>query len=158
MNLRFPGAELATGVVSTMRSSIGPSTTTDTVTVSFDGSVGKGVIYRTVRVTPGGTCEVVTTSFRCTVTLPRARRPSSKIRLVADALNAPEMLRLQFALGGQASARTVTTAVASADGTSFFLDTTRFPGAFIPVLALPLLSFAAVSFERRRPTAPRSDR
>lgn len=168
MSLRFPGVEIAAGTVSAMRGTIGPNTTEESVTLTFTGTVNKGMIYRSVIVDPDGECEVLTTTFNCTVTLAPGESANVEIRLYADPLNAPATARQQLTLGSsepdQANSATSTINIANrageeaAEASFLTLDMTSFPGAFLPLLALLLFALAATETERRRrsgsPTPP----
>ncbi|WAA65625.1 hypothetical protein [Microbacterium oxydans] len=158
LNIRFPGASVVPGTVSAMRGTIGPSTADEAVTITFSGTVDKGMIYRTVRVEPGGECAVLTTTFSCTITLLPGETADVKIRLYADALNAPERVRQQLVVNSsereQANAATSTIEVAgggeAATASFLTLDMASFPGAFLPLLALLLFALAATVTEQAR--------
>ncbi|WP_350353369.1 Ig-like domain-containing protein [Microbacterium sp. A8/3-1] len=171
MNLRFPAAQLTPGTVTSMRGTLGPNASAEEVTVTFTGRVGQGMIYRTVTVVVDGEptepCAVLTREFTCTLTLGADESADIEVRLVADALNAPDTAIQQLAVASsdpqQDNAVTVSTPVTSTSDTDewasmFQLNMSSLPGAFLPLLALLLLALAAsvAEAERRRasPTPP----
>lgn len=113
------------------------------------------MIYRSVRGIVGGEdaaqCIVAPRQFSCVITLLTGQSATMEIRLLADALNAPDTAIQQLAVASsepsQNDARTVTTRVNSSRDTdvwtpAFTLDFTSFPAAFLPLLALLLFALA----------------
>jgi hypothetical protein len=159
VDLRLNASRIVPGTAATMRGTLGPNASDEEVSVQLNGSVSKGMFYREVIVEPGGICTVTTLAFVCTVVLQPGDSAAVSIRLYADALNAPDIARQQItvssSLSSQDNALSLSTDVnrtgetdALATAVTAF-DMSRFPGAFLPLLALMLFALAATVAEAK---------
>ncbi|GAB6940127.1 Ig-like domain-containing protein [Isoptericola variabilis] len=172
-DVQMRAGEIRRGEVGRFDATLGPNPTDETVTLTLSGQVGKGFVYRSVRVDPEAPCDVARATFSCTVTLAPGESAQVTIRLLADALTAPELARQQLAVaaGGPGSGEGGTSEAAAALATSTTVTTrvaddeptdtqalaaaiTDQPGSFLVLLTLLLYALAATVAQRRpgRPT------
>lgn len=154
-SLTLASGPLIPGQVSSFVGSLGPNASSAPVTVTFAGSVTRGFTYRSVDSDPAGTCEVSTLQFSCSITLQPGQRAVLQVRLLTDALNAPDYARQQLTTSTSDSSApnlmTLATRVAGprqVDLLSAAITST--PGSFIVLLALLLFALAATETEKRR--------
>ena len=160
MQLAFGASRLTPGTASTMRGQLGPNTSAETVTLVLTGRVGAGILYRSVRALLGGVdaadCDLATREFSCEVVLAPGESAAIEIRVLADALNAPDVAVQQVTVASSEAAQdnavTISTDVARERDTDAWtaalrMDMSSFPGAFVPLLALLLFALAAAVAE-----------
>jgi hypothetical protein len=104
----------------------------------------------------GGSCEVLTLTFRCSVTLQPGRTAAVTIRVLPDALKAPARIVQQIAVSTDGSRSNAMTSVVRLDGGKSS-DTERlagqisdFPGSMVVTLAMLLFAIAATATRRRQ--------
>lgn len=155
LDIHFGSERIIPGEVTRMSGTIGPNGTAKAVTVLVNGTVNKGMIYRSVSAAPGGNCIVATQNFSCTIVLEPGQSAELIIRLIADKLNAPTSARQQLTVTSSNSAQNNSTTIAvliknTSDTAALAFQISAFPGPFIPLIALFLLALAATETERRK--------
>lgn len=158
-SLTLASGVLVPGQVASMVGTLGPNASDESITVTVSGTVNRGFIYRSVDSDPAGECQVSTTTFTCTITLPPGARAVLQVRLLADALNAPAYARQQLAVSTSDSAvpnvSTQTTPVKGPTQVGLLSAAiTSTPGSFVILLALLLFALAATETEKRVRRAP----
>lgn len=159
MDMRFSSGTIIPGEAIRMMGMLGPNLTASSVTVLVNGTVNKGMIYRSVSADPAGDCVVATQTFSCTIVLQPGQAAELTIRLIADKLNAPASARQQIAVTSSNSAQnnsmTVTAKVLGlSEAAGLAAQISAFPGPLIPLIALFLLALAATETERRKSGRP----
>ncbi|WP_165362421.1 Ig-like domain-containing protein [Promicromonospora panici] len=165
--------EVLRGEVGRFDATLGPNLTRETVAMTLAGRVDPGFVYRSVQVVPDARCVIARTTFSCPIVLEPGASAQVTIRLLVDALTAPDLARQQLSValrgdgtdGGVAGAGssaavaalatsvTVTTPVADDEPTdteALAAAITDQPGTFLVLLTLLLYALAATVAERRR--------
>lgn len=159
MDMRFSSGTIIPGEATRMMATLGPNLTASSVTVLVNGTVNKGMIYRSVTADPAGECVVATRSFSCTIVLGPGQGTELTIRLIADKLNAPasanQQLTVSSSNAAQNNSMTVTAKVLGlSEAAGLAAQISAFPGPLIPLIALFLLALAATETERRKSGRP----
>lgn len=161
MDLRFSSGTMVPGEATRMMAALGPNRTASSVTVLVNGTVNKGMIYRSVTADPAGDCVVATRSFSCTMVLEPGQGAELAIRLIADKLNAPDSARQQLTVTSSNAAQNNSTTVTAkvlglSEAGGLAAQVSAFPGPIVPLIALFLLALAATETERRQSGRPRT--
>jgi hypothetical protein len=165
MRLTVAPGIVVPGQVAAFVGSFGPAPGIGPARVLITGTLNRGVSYRSVESTHGGSCAVTTLRFDCDLELTGGRPATVSIRLLADELAAPPYVRQQVSVqivpasAGETTTegapirntmtRTTPTGVSATSGLAAAISAG--PGPVVALLALYLLALAAAEHERRRP-------
>jgi hypothetical protein len=154
ISMATPAAAVRPGRPLRMIGTVGPNTGRRPITVSIEGRLPRGALYRNAATT-AGSCEVTRLLFRCTAILRPGRDATLVVNVLPDAVRSPRRIVQRMTTirdGTTANALTSVITVAREPGSAtdaLAAQITSTPGPTLIVLALFLFALAATVTRRR---------